>query len=297
MNGSVSLLIARSHFFNSIKPEDRPLPFSWFCGKTYYRIGRPMLPDLCQLLVYPLSQEEEVDNMFQLCNERMIKKYHGAEVIYSHDSLDERGVYHSGIVFNHITIPPIFNAGLLFEEPRLMAKRNFEGVIADTKLRWNKITPNDLFENCFDGYSLVRLYGLQQLKVKINDYYWLDLNPKEIEYLSLAGLRYFPFSISPTRLDFVRFSVKWEQPSDMKDIDDEVDLSRPSMKYFFFNQNARSKAAILEGESREKAPITTAIVDFYKSKVIIIQRWWINIYYNSHHPVGKRVICGKMRVN
>ena len=297
------LLVAKTERYNSVRPEDHPPHFSWFCGKPEKYNDRWMLPDLCQLLVYPLSQEVEADNMFQLCNERMIKKYHEEEVIYSHDSLDERGVYHSGVPFIHITIPPIFIAGLLFNVNRLMAKSSFDGVIANTNLRWNKITPNDLYENCFDGYSLVRLYGLRQLKVWIENVCWLDLGQKEIKYLSLAGQRFFPFTICPTRLNYVKFSVRWEQPSDMKDTDDEVDHSRSSMKYFFFNQNARSRAAttwwLYDTDGSPIAQchtnlVSSKIVKFYTRRaIVIIQRWWINICYNPCHPVGKRIISGK----
>jgi hypothetical protein len=83
MNGSLMLLVARTEWYNSVRPKDHPPRFSWFCGKPEKYDDRWGIPDLCQLLVYPLSQEVEADNMFQLCNERMIKKYHEEEVIYS----------------------------------------------------------------------------------------------------------------------------------------------------------------------------------------------------------------------
>lgn len=310
-DGGILLLCAQSPFFNTIHEVDRPVKFSWYC------IGKGKVGDLCQIVVYPVSQETEVDNMFLLCNEKMTKKYHNDVVIYSHNSLDEKGIYRSGVTFNHITIQPIFSAGILIDNNvksmifRRDAKRHVEWVMANPKFKWNMITPNDLFENCFDGYSFVRLHGLQHLTVKFNELCWLDLGPTELMYLSLAGQRYFPFFIQPSRIDRVTFSVKWDQTANMIDTNDYIriydsDDPKKMLKYFFNNQRPCSVLAAYDywlydtaGNPFQRISIRMGSVvnahvetwiKTFKQAVVTIQRWWIKICYNPRHPVGNRLI-------
>jgi hypothetical protein len=295
MSGGVFLLVATTPYFNTIPPERRPATFAWSCGTD-----ETSKPDLYQILVYPLSQESGADSMFASCNERMSKVYHEDHVIYSHSSLDDRGVFHSGVGFLDVTISLVFHAGLLLYN-RGQAKELFNGVIADNGLKWHQITPNDLLENCFDGYSLVKLQGLRHLKVIFNDLTWLDLGPRDLEYLQLAGQKYFPLIIQPTRLDVIKFTVRWEQSTHMEDIDDEIHTDRSPdklMKYFYNNQNNAARHAAYEKNGMPAIfppAFRQVIYEIKHTSAVTIQRWWADIYYNPFHRVGRRVVMGAHR--
>lgn len=324
MIGSLGLL-SRQPLFNSVPLDERPKLFAWACSTT----GRPVLDtsdissleyiSLYQVLVYPLSQEAEADNMFSICNEKMTKTYHNSHVIYSHSSLDSEGIFHSGVRLINVILRPVFQAGIVCDSHRTRtAKEDFDGVITNRKLKWHRVTPNDIFENCFDGYSLVSLTGLRQFRVTFNmglaiEFPWISLNSVDLEYLRLAGQKYFPFLIDPDRFDRIKFKVEWEQPSPMADMDEiiylhpgmEQEWDRKLIKYFFNNQNRNSISAVYE----YKVTPTFGFSPFFASPYLksvskmlywrrkysasMIQRWWLKIYYNPYHPVGKKIIMRK----
>jgi hypothetical protein len=192
----------------------------------------------------------------------------------------------------------VFSTGLICDN-RFRAKETFKGVFADTGLKWHKISPNDLLENCFDGYSMVNLQGLSQLNVKFNHLTWLDLGVRDFEYLRSAGQKYFPFFIQPTRIDIIEFSVRWAQPSCMDDIADRIDTETSSddklLKYFYHNQNNAAKHAAYEISMPAIFPqsFREKVRKLQTKRQIcagVIQRWWRNQHYNPHTIIGKRYI-------
>ena len=289
-DGGIVLLVALTEHFNTIPFERRPETFAWMCGLQL---------DLYQILVYPISQETDADAMFKRIyddtGDTVSKTYYNDHVIYSHNSLDN-GIFHSGIGLTNITIIPVFSAGLLCYD-RLRAKELFNGIFSDTELKWHKISPNDMLENCFDGYSMVNIQGLSHLNVKLNRFTWLDLGIRDFEYLRSAGQKYFPLFIQPTRIDLIEFSVRWAQPSCMEDIDERIDTKSSSvdklLKYFYYNQNNAAKNAAYGN----RMPII--FPQSFRNKVNqlqtkrqmicagVIQRWWRDNRYNPHTKIGK----------
>ena len=289
MHGAIYLLVAYTPLFNTVPPKYRSnLHIAWVCSFTATSLSL----DLYQILVYPLSQEEEADLMFAACNETMTKKYLDGHVIYSHGSL-RNGTFYSGIEAKHITLIPVYHAGLV-TTPRLDCKDKVQALMVNRTLRWRRITPDDILKDCFDGYSLVSLQGLQSFKVSFNKECWLDLGEKELAYLQLAGQKYFPFIIQPTRLDLIEFSIKWKHLV----IEDSIRTysendTEKLLKYLYNNQSKDSLRAAYG--SGYPASLPASFLDLVHNKrqqtfASIIQRWWTQIYYDPCHPVGRRML-------
>lgn len=200
--------------------------YNTVAGKCKYRSWQAYSPvtgipfcDIIQVICYDKQYEPVADKHFPV--QDYDKYYHDTTVIYAHRSLDD-GIFTSGYCLKDAsyamkifldTVPYKFIAGLILDS----ADMNEEMVPLmheEHDMKWSKIHPSDLFEKCFDGYSMVDITNIHTLRIKLNGGVWLNLNRQQVRWLEITGMRYFPLLIHPFRIDAIDIHVRWEQPTD-----------------------------------------------------------------------------------
>jgi len=211
--GSILLLVAHDGF-NSLKGQ--------YCRTQWGASQNAEFIDVIQVICFDIRHEEKADVRFPDPDYR--KYYDTDTVIYAHNSLED-GMYTSGYcitgedkkVFREwlADTPCKFSSGLVLDQAQYLAgKMNSPLLHEEHEMYWNKIHASDLFENCFDGYTMVDMTNLHTLRVSFNNHIWLDLNRQQVQWLETTGMHYFPFLIHPFRIDNIDVHARWEQPTD-----------------------------------------------------------------------------------
>lgn len=216
------MLIVATDNFNSIY--GRCKYRSWQAGGPNPDPSKMGVPfDIIQVVCYATEHEAAADAVYL----QDYDKYHDPStdtVIYAHRSLED-GMFTSGYnacnedmkalreLFK--TVPYKFAAGLFLDTAERNTGRLSNPLLHEEHdVHWNKIHASDLFENCFDGYSMVDMTNLHTLKVNINAMPWLDLNRQQVQWMEMTEMRYFPMLIHPLRLDMIDVHARWEQPTE-----------------------------------------------------------------------------------
>lgn len=288
--GALFLLLTTSND-NTIPLKMHRSAFAWNCSQQ----GNI---DLFQVMVYPKTQADLFDQvLLDIGQATVMKKTIDRDfVIYHHKSLDQDGIFHSGLHrFSDVTDfsvlpsdnklskfikthPPIFSSGMILDQPERKSN-TLEVPFTEEKVdhKWHRVHPSNITTNCFDGCTLVDITSLIKLEIIINSMCWLKLNHEQLKYLSIVGQNYFPLSIYPFRIDLLTMSARWEQPTPYAELYEKKILQHVSWHNYTCGCGCTKKCK----------PPTKFQKEIYEAYNL---RENMKYLYNNQNPVGRQSV-------
>ena len=157
---------------------------------------------------------------YDFLNNSFIKLNYKDVCIYYHKSL-KNGIFYGGTFNEYFDRNNcIMTCGLLLDMidiSKLRLKTIPAGCsigeeysfMNNPKIKWTKIHPSDFWKNVFDGYRLIDLKGLENLKIEVNKKTMMNITPKMFEYFNVIGFRWMPNMMLPWMYDilYLNFSI------------------------------------------------------------------------------------------